>query len=138
MNDYIEMHALYHHGIKGQKWGIRRFQNDDGTLTDEGRARYGVDATGRMSERGRLLYDSDRQREETRKSNKVKKIVIGVSAAAMAAAITAGALWYRNKMKRKALASKAGKASAASRAKHKAAGETFLKGYFKGVVRSKK
>lgn len=34
--DYLE-----HHGIKGQKWGIRRFQNDDGSLTDEGKHRYG-------------------------------------------------------------------------------------------------
>ena len=33
---------LYHHGIKGQKWGVRRFQNPDGTLTAEGRARYGT------------------------------------------------------------------------------------------------
>lgn len=31
---------LYHHGIKGQKWGIRRYQNPDGTLTEEGKARY--------------------------------------------------------------------------------------------------
>ncbi len=31
---------LYHHGIKGQKWGVRRFQNEDGTLTEEGKARY--------------------------------------------------------------------------------------------------
>ena len=35
-NDY-----LAHHGIKGQKWGVRRFQNPDGSLTDEGRKRYG-------------------------------------------------------------------------------------------------
>lgn len=32
---------LYHHGIKGQKWGIRRYQNEDGSLTAEGRERYG-------------------------------------------------------------------------------------------------
>lgn len=32
---------LIHHGIKGQKWGIRRYQNPDGTLTAEGRQRYG-------------------------------------------------------------------------------------------------
>lgn len=31
---------LYHHGIKGQHWGVRRYQNPDGSLTPEGRARY--------------------------------------------------------------------------------------------------
>lgn len=30
---------LYHHGIKGQKWGVRRFQNEDGTYTAEGKSR---------------------------------------------------------------------------------------------------
>lgn len=34
--------SIAHHGIKGQKWGIRRFQNPDGTLTEEGKKRYGV------------------------------------------------------------------------------------------------
>ena len=32
---------LCHHGIKDQKWGIRRYRNEDGTLTDEGKKRYG-------------------------------------------------------------------------------------------------
>lgn len=31
--------SLYHHGIKGQKWGVRRYQNPDGSLTEEGRLR---------------------------------------------------------------------------------------------------
>ncbi len=33
------MNELYHHGIKGQKWGVRRFQNNDGSLTDVGKNR---------------------------------------------------------------------------------------------------
>ena len=32
--------VLMHHGIKGQKWGVRRYQNPDGSYTNEGRARY--------------------------------------------------------------------------------------------------
>ena len=32
---------LYHHGILGQKWGVRRYQNSDGSLTKEGKERYG-------------------------------------------------------------------------------------------------
>jgi len=34
------MNELYHHGIKGQKWGVRRYQNEDGTLTSAGKKRY--------------------------------------------------------------------------------------------------
>lgn len=36
-NDYLK-----HHGVKGQKWGIRRYQNEDGTLTTLGKKRYGT------------------------------------------------------------------------------------------------
>ena len=35
-----EENVLYHYGIKGMKWGVRRYQNKDGTLTESGRKRY--------------------------------------------------------------------------------------------------
>ena len=42
MSNYIK-----HHGIKGQKWGVRRFQNKDGSLTAAGRKRYDDDGGSR-------------------------------------------------------------------------------------------
>lgn len=34
-----ELDELYHHGVKGQRWGFRRYQNKDGSLTPAGRRR---------------------------------------------------------------------------------------------------
>lgn len=50
--------CLQHHGILGQKWGVRRFQNPDGTLTEEGKKRY-LGSTGRYNS-FRILYDYGR------------------------------------------------------------------------------
>lgn len=41
--------TLAHYGIKKQKWGVRRFQNPDGSLTEEGRRRYGVGVASRKA-----------------------------------------------------------------------------------------
>ena len=41
---------LYHYGVKGMKWGVRRYQNYDGTRTAAGKKRYGSDSSSSGSE----------------------------------------------------------------------------------------
>lgn len=43
MWQYNSTSELYHWGIKGMKWGVRRYQNKDGTLTPAGKKRYADD-----------------------------------------------------------------------------------------------
>jgi len=40
INSYSSQHSLYHHGVRGQRWGYRRWQNEDGTLTTAGKEHY--------------------------------------------------------------------------------------------------
>lgn len=42
VSDLLQNEKLEHSGVKGQKWGVRRWQNEDGTLTPEGRIHYGL------------------------------------------------------------------------------------------------
>jgi hypothetical protein len=37
--EVVEVDEIYHHGIKGQRWGVRRYQNKDGSLTPAGQKR---------------------------------------------------------------------------------------------------
>lgn len=78
---------LYHYGIKGQKWGIRKYQNPDGSLTAEGKARYGVDEFGNMSKEGKQLYNQDNNSAVKNlwqnKSNKDKGKAIGAGIGAL-------------------------------------------------------
>ena len=93
MNDYLAYRVtysneLYHYGVKGQKWGIRRYQNLNGTLTEEGKIRYGVDPkTGKLSDEGKKLLKQDIDNQRKRKVNILGSLGIGVS---IASAIAAG------------------------------------------------
>lgn len=46
---------LYHHGIKGQRWGVRRYQNADGSLTRAGREKYTTGNSKGVHRRGEAL-----------------------------------------------------------------------------------
>lgn len=59
---------LAHHGIKGQKWGVRRYQNKNGSYTNEGKRRYGSGSKIALSPNKRYANFTD---EEI--SNRVKR-----------------------------------------------------------------
>lgn len=82
---------LQHHGILGQKWGVRRYQNTDGSYTPEGRERYGIGEKEETFIEGRRkpsiakiqrnterlqkqLYNQSSANELTRLSNEYSKI----------------------------------------------------------------
>ena len=56
----MDNQELNHAGIKGMKWGRRRWQNKDGSLTPAGKKRYGVD-------------DDDYDEDDVKPSRKKKK-----------------------------------------------------------------
>ena len=76
--DYLRMHELYHWGIKGQKWGIRRYQNPDGSLTEEGKARYGGDSYDKLSQNQKDRYNADQTKAEVATFDTVSKTASGV------------------------------------------------------------
>lgn len=61
-------YELYHHGILGQKWGVRRFQNPDGSLTPEGKKRYGVDELSYVKKSQNVKKEPDRYNNKSKKS----------------------------------------------------------------------
>lgn len=60
--------VIYHYGIKGMKWGIRRFQNKNGTSTAAGKKRYKTDAENkkRSTEQNAIKQERIRQKKYLR------------------------------------------------------------------------
>ena len=56
--DFMYYTILAYHGVKGQRWGIRRYQRLDGSLTPEGRAKY-AKILNKMSKKRNRSYGSN-------------------------------------------------------------------------------
>lgn len=65
-----EKQYIAHHGIKGMHWGVRRYQNPDGTLTEAGRARYSTGEAGRVNS---LTREERKQQKENAKKQAIVK-----------------------------------------------------------------
>lgn len=100
----METNQLQHHGIKGMKWGVRRYQNEDGGLTPEGEKRYKEDGNGgykkktryeRTYEKYKTLGYSDEQAAKAAKGKiATERTLITIGAVAVTAAATyAGYRW---------------------------------------------
>ena len=85
---------FYHHGIKGQRWGIRRFQKKDGSLTPAGKKRYDDADTPKKKSKHRTMVEekyrkaglSEKEaREQADKRIRAEKIVAGAAAVTVAA-----------------------------------------------------
>ncbi len=74
-NDF-ESNYLAHHGILGMKWGIRRYQNADGSLTEAGRKHYGVEGSRSAKQLQNRLNDYELA---VAKNKRAKRHIEGVS-----------------------------------------------------------
>lgn len=69
-----QCNELYHHGIKGQRWGFRRFQTKDGALTKAGQKRYNKEIDKLKAEK-KELRNKERTKKKLAKLNDLKKDV---------------------------------------------------------------
>lgn len=58
MSEFYDYNFLCHHGILGMKWGVRRYQNQDGSLTSAGKERYNTSTRNRPMARPKTVTDN--------------------------------------------------------------------------------
>ena len=75
---------LYHHGILGQKWGIRRFQNSDGSLTSEGKRRYDNDSHSKSDNNAK---SETSEKSKSRAKNLKRTVAVGATIAVASLAV---------------------------------------------------
>lgn len=56
----MDQNQLVHYGIKGMKWGVRRYRNKDGTLTPQGKKRYDRDVQSNLSKKKENRIDTSK------------------------------------------------------------------------------
>lgn len=95
--------VLVHHGIKGQRWGVRRFQYEDGTRTPAGKARERNGEQGSAPSANKSSASSGQKQGLTdAQKDMLKKVAVGVGVAAAAGLAAYGAMQYSDAVKTEA------------------------------------